>query len=121
MPIRALQGFLVVFTSLLGLAAVCPAFSQERPSPPLCAPGNTVTANVVALEQTYYYNRTGSFNPAGLIYALRRDVNDEDGKPIDPFFAHNPSPAEVREKYAGKVELPFGQAAPAARAARQRR
>ncbi len=33
-----------------------------------------ITANVVALEQVYYYNRFGSFNPAGIMYALRRDV-----------------------------------------------
>lgn len=33
-----------------------------------------ITADVVSLEQVYYYNRFGSFNPAGLMYALRRDV-----------------------------------------------
>ncbi|MDI3467284.1 MAG: hypothetical protein OJF50_006105 [Nitrospira sp.] len=33
-----------------------------------------VKAEVVALEQVYYYNRFGSFNPAGIMYALRRDV-----------------------------------------------
>ncbi|MDH5347930.1 MAG: hypothetical protein OEW13_08480, partial [Nitrospira sp.] len=33
-----------------------------------------VTAKVVALDQVYYYNRFGSFNPAGIMYALRRDV-----------------------------------------------
>lgn len=45
----------------------------------------TVTAKVVALEQVYYYNRFGSFNPDGIIYALRRDVVDKDGKqlPLD--------------------------------------
>ena len=34
----------------------------------------TVTADVVALEQVYYYNRLGAFNPSGIIYSLRRDV-----------------------------------------------
>ncbi|WP_413936006.1 copper oxidase [Nitrospira sp. BLG_1] len=33
-----------------------------------------ITADVVSLDQVYYYNRFGSFNPAGLMYALRRDV-----------------------------------------------
>lgn len=33
-----------------------------------------ITAEVVALQQIYYYNRLGAFNPAGLIYALKRDV-----------------------------------------------
>ncbi|HEV2765236.1 MAG TPA: multicopper oxidase domain-containing protein, partial [Pyrinomonadaceae bacterium] len=34
-----------------------------------------MTANVVALDQVYTYNRFGAFNPAGMIYALRRDVD----------------------------------------------
>lgn len=34
----------------------------------------TITADMVALDQVYYYNRFGSFNPAGIMYALRRDV-----------------------------------------------
>ena len=33
-----------------------------------------IFANVVALEQVYTYNRFGSFNPAGMMFALRRDV-----------------------------------------------
>jgi hypothetical protein len=39
---------------------------------PTC--NRTVTANVVAFDQVYTYNRLGAFNPAGMIYALRRDV-----------------------------------------------
>jgi hypothetical protein len=34
----------------------------------------TITANVVAFDQVYTYNRFGAFNPAGMIYALSRDV-----------------------------------------------
>ncbi|HEX2257215.1 MAG TPA: hypothetical protein VHG92_11060, partial [Afifellaceae bacterium] len=40
----------------------------------VCA--RTVTADVVALDQPFFYNRFGSVNPAGMIYALRRDVVD---------------------------------------------
>jgi hypothetical protein len=29
---------------------------------------------VVALDQLYTYNRFDAFNPAGMMYALRRDV-----------------------------------------------
>lgn len=44
-----------------------------------------ITANVVALEQVYYYNRFGAFNPAGIMYALRRDVvKTGDGKEGGP-------------------------------------
>jgi hypothetical protein len=33
-----------------------------------------ITADVVALDQVFFYNRLGAFNPGGMIYALRRDV-----------------------------------------------
>ncbi|MFZ2404499.1 MAG: hypothetical protein WAW41_05135 [Methylobacter sp.] len=33
-----------------------------------------ITADVVALDQVLYYNRLGAMNPAGMIYALKRDV-----------------------------------------------
>ena len=33
-----------------------------------------ITAEVVALEQAVVLNRLGAFNPAGMLYALRRDV-----------------------------------------------
>jgi manganese oxidase len=39
-----------------------------------CSRDNTLVAHVVALEQVYVYNRFGSFNPGGMLYALRRDV-----------------------------------------------
>src|ERR1051325_3142102 len=34
----------------------------------------TVKADVVALDQALIYNRLGAINPAGMIYALKRDV-----------------------------------------------
>jgi hypothetical protein len=37
----------------------------------------TITANVVSLDQIIYYNRLGSRDPWGMIYALRRDVVDK--------------------------------------------
>ncbi len=36
----------------------------------------TIYADVVALDQQFYYNRLGAWNPAGMMYALRRDVVD---------------------------------------------
>ena len=42
----------------------------------------TITAEVVALDQVYYYNRFGAFNPAGIMYALRRDVVPTDEKDL---------------------------------------
>src|SRR4051794_1776981 len=39
----------------------------------------TVSADVVALDQELTFNRLGVVNPAGMIYALRRDVVSTDG------------------------------------------
>ncbi len=38
------------------------------------APARTILARVAAIEQPIFYNRFGSFDPAGMIYALERDV-----------------------------------------------
>ena len=46
----------------------------------------TVCADVVALDQMLVYNRFGSFNPYGMIYALRRDVVNA-GKPVEAMTA----------------------------------
>ena len=55
-------------TAAIGAAAV-----QQSTAPiPQCS--RTITANVVALDQLYTYNRLGAFNPAGMMYALKRDV-----------------------------------------------
>ncbi|WP_416910783.1 hypothetical protein [Paracoccus sp. (in: a-proteobacteria)] len=43
--------------------------------------GRTLCADVVALDQMLVYNRFGSFNPYGMIYALRRDVVRVDQAP----------------------------------------
>jgi plastocyanin len=40
----------------------------------VCTPQNTTTADVVALDQSFYNNRLGAFQPGGTIFALRRDV-----------------------------------------------
>src|SRR5436190_3593655 len=50
------------------------------PAPPLQLPAPTpnceriVKADVVALDQVIMYNRLGTVNPAGMIFALKRDV-----------------------------------------------
>src|SRR5512145_2290265 len=53
--------------------------------------GRTVQANVVALDQVFFYNRLGAVNPAGMIYALRRDV-----VPINPEFGLAPGNVQLR-------------------------
>ncbi|HEX2269964.1 MAG TPA: hypothetical protein VHH35_10530 [Pyrinomonadaceae bacterium] len=48
--------------------------AQAQPSPPPTTCERTVKADVVALDQALIYNRLGVINPAGMIYALKRDV-----------------------------------------------
>jgi manganese oxidase len=51
--------------------------ADAEPTPtPTAAPNceRTVKADVVALDQVITYNRLGAVNPAGMVYALRRDV-----------------------------------------------
>ena len=54
---------------------------MPTPAPPTTAPTceRTITANVVAFDIVYFYNRFGAFNPAGMMYALKRDVVAADG------------------------------------------
>src|ERR1051325_5960028 len=44
----------------------------------------TITADVVASAKVYTYNRFGAFNPAGMMYALRRDVSPITGATLSP-------------------------------------
>lgn len=65
-------------TAVLILAVLGSGCTGHKPplsqviTKPTCE--RVITANVVALDQVYYYNRFGAFNPAGIMYALRRDV-----------------------------------------------
>ncbi|MDD1626372.1 MAG: hypothetical protein LUQ26_02710, partial [Methylococcaceae bacterium] len=43
-----------------------------------------VTADVVAIDQVFYYNRLGAMNPSGMIYALKRDVVSSNGAEPSP-------------------------------------
>jgi manganese oxidase len=44
---------------------------------------NTVTANVVALDQPFFWNRMGAVEPQGMVFALRRDVVPIPGYTLD--------------------------------------
>ncbi len=80
--------YLLTFLSLVLLSTGVTAQAQTKiidpvidpvvdvlpaPSPtPACA--RTIKADVVAFDQAIMYNRLGTVNPGGMIYALRRDV-----------------------------------------------
>lgn len=57
--------------------------SQALPAAPHATCERTIDAHVIALEQVIFYNRFGSFNPSGLLFALARDVVDERGRSLE--------------------------------------
>ena len=99
--------------ALWGLASCAHISPNATPSTtPQCR--QTVQAQVVALEQVYYYNRFGAFNPEGLVYALRRDVVknvDDDNERSGDLVAeqaiglYDPDHAEKDRQLAGHVKL----------------
>jgi manganese oxidase len=64
-----------IYTSNPVSVLIKPPASTGAPAPP----AQCKIANIVALDQVFFYNRLGTVNPGGMIYALRRDI-----VPIDP-------------------------------------
>ncbi|HEV7474342.1 MAG TPA: hypothetical protein VGN90_09845 [Pyrinomonadaceae bacterium] len=61
-----------VLTPLV-LLVMAVAVAAQAPAPtPVCE--RTIKADVVALDQVIMYNRLGTVNPAGMIYALKQDI-----------------------------------------------
>ena len=59
--------------SVLVLLITAPGAQAQAPAPtPNCS--RIIKADVVALDQVIMYNRLGTVNPGGMIYALRQDV-----------------------------------------------
>jgi hypothetical protein len=52
----------------------CAGLVQAQTAEPTPSCVRTIKADVVAFDQPFFYNRLGAVNPAGMIYALRRDV-----------------------------------------------
>ncbi|HEX5706252.1 MAG TPA: hypothetical protein VFX96_03080 [Pyrinomonadaceae bacterium] len=75
---------------LLAATGVSAAAQTPTPTPPVDCE-RTVKADVVALDQVITYNRLGTINPAGMIYALKRDV-----VPVDPSKGLTPGNVQLR-------------------------
>ncbi|HEV2765667.1 MAG TPA: fibronectin type III domain-containing protein, partial [Pyrinomonadaceae bacterium] len=66
---------------------------SATPTPlPTPTVGSVVVADVVAFDQPFFYNRLGAVNPAGMIYALRRDV-----VPINANYGLTPGNVRLRD------------------------
>ena len=67
------------------IATMCALFGTAAQAQIACTEDNTVTANVVAMDQPILFNRLGASNINGMIYALARDVVDIlTEAPVDP-------------------------------------
>ena len=79
---RLISGAVFLFSAVLLVATLLSPVGDSLGLPELLpqkvsaqAPCvRTVTADVVALDQPFYYNRLGAIQPNGMIYALARDV-----------------------------------------------
>jgi len=72
-----------IFAALLAALGAAPLAAKPAPaSVTEPAATRTIHADIVALDQVLTYNRFGSINPYGMIFALRRDVVDEQDKAI---------------------------------------
>ena len=75
------------------------------PPPPTCA--RTITAKVVAFDQVYFYNRFGAFNPAGMMYALERDVVGNTPGNVHLRADKRPRPIVLRANEGDCLEVKF--------------
>jgi hypothetical protein len=71
----------ILITSIVACAGVAKAQTEIVPAPN-CE--RTIKADVVAFDQPFFYNRLGAVNPAGMIYALRSDVQPKSGTALTP-------------------------------------
>lgn len=89
-----------IVTAVAVLSNAIPISAQERQ----CK--RTVTANVVALDQPFMWNRLGAAQPNGMVFALERDVVSID-TPVDEFG--NDVDPDRYPLQAGQVRLRSGK------------
>ncbi|PIK73264.1 hypothetical protein CS379_09375, partial [Methylobacterium frigidaeris] len=70
-----MRQYLVAATLLIGSGAAVAGMPEIAAGSAPGAPHRIVHADLVALDQLIVYNRFGSFNPYGMVFALRRDVS----------------------------------------------
>lgn len=72
---------------MLTLAALVVIVGADSASAQTCTASNTKTANVVALDQPFFWNRLGAVQPQGMIFALKQNVIAKDNSPLTPLVA----------------------------------
>lgn len=99
----------LLLSVLFAVHASAGALAEDARTAPALAgrTAATVVADVVAIETLLVYNRFGSFNPFGMIYALREDV-----VPINTPVARET--AEECQQAEASLPVPAGALAPGA-------
>ncbi|WP_158542506.1 copper oxidase [Lujinxingia litoralis] len=87
-----------------------PALPEPEEEPVSCE--RVIKADVVAIDQIYVYNRYGSYNPFGMMYALRRDVVALEGDTPGPGNARlrdgkRPRPLVLRANEGDCLDIQF--------------
>ncbi|MBV9957103.1 MAG: hypothetical protein JO360_01725, partial [Acidobacteria bacterium] len=80
---------------------------DTTPPPPAPMCERTITANVVAFDQIYTYNRFGAFNPAGMMFALRRDVDGSGPGNVHLKEGKRPRPIVLRVNEGDCLQINF--------------
>lgn len=78
------------------LAGALVLLSAAAPAAAAVSCASTVTAEVVALDQPLMFNRLGAQNVNGMMFALRRDVVDLAGRPLDQGGVASPGAVALR-------------------------
>lgn len=86
--------FFVRLGGLLALTAAALLPHRQAEAAISCA--RTLVADVVALDQPLMFNRIGAQNVNGMLFALRRDVVDESGKPLHQGGSAQPGRVALR-------------------------
>jgi manganese oxidase len=113
---HGIAAFKWICISVALLASGCASLSSVTHDDSLdrsafCNTDNTVNAEVVALEQAYVLNRFGAYVPAGMMYALKRDVVAvESDRPAGPGNAKlrndkRPRPLVLRAHEGGCLQV----------------
>ncbi|MEO8435292.1 MAG: copper oxidase [Pyrinomonadaceae bacterium] len=82
--------------------------SSTTPAPDIISPcRNIITAKVAAIDQVYFYNRFGAFNPAGMMYALLRDIEQNSSGDYQLRKNKRPRPIVLRVNEGDCLEVEF--------------